>query len=139
MLIDRLLLNTVNVDYNVGFDRFRYTALQGEYIEDTLGLKDGKGPFNFELFAGDRGDGNMMFYYEGAMSILRPYIESGQLVVKSGQTNWMDAYTDGYKSENAKARMDELLAKYYTKDKLDAVFALNDSIAMGIISSLEDA
>ena len=136
---DRQTVDTVNVDYYVSFDIFRYGALQGEYIETALGLRDRKGPFNIEVFAGDSGDANMMFFFEGAMSILRPYIENGQLVVKSSQTDSMDAYTQGYTSENAKVRMDGLLSEYYTQDHLDAVFALNDSIARGVITSLEDA
>lgn len=136
---DRLITNTGNVDYFVTFDYFRFGALQGEYIEDALRLKDGKGPFNIELFTGSLDDGNVMFYYEGAMSILRQYIENDQLVVKSGQIDMMDVGTFNWSSEEAKARMDDLLADYYTGDKLDAVLSPNDSVALGVIESLEDA
>jgi putative multiple sugar transport system substrate-binding protein len=136
---NRLLTNTVNVDYYVAFDFFRYGALQGEYIEEALGLKDGKGPFTIELFTGAPDDGNVMAYYESAMGVLKPYIDKGQLVVKSGQIDMIDVATNGWKSEEAKTRMDGLLTEYYAKDKLDAVLSPNDSIALGIITSLEDA
>ena len=136
---DRLLTNTVNVDYYVAFDFLRYGALQGEYIEDALGLKDGGGPFHIELFTGAPDDGNVMTYYNGAMGVLMPYIDNGQLVVKSGQMDFIDVATTGWKSEEAKTRMDGLLTEYYGSDKLDAVLSPNDSIALGIITSLEDA
>lgn len=134
-----LLTNTVNVDYYVAFDFFRYGGLQGEYIEEALGLKDGKGPFNIELFTGAPDDANVMAYYKSAMAVLKPYIDNGQLVVKSGQIDMIDIATIGWKSEEAKTRMDDLLAKYYVRDKLDAVLSPNDSVALGIIASLEDA
>jgi putative multiple sugar transport system substrate-binding protein len=136
---NRLLTNTENVDYYVAFDFFRYGALQGEYIEEALGLKDGKGPFNIELFTGAPDDGNVMAYYKSAMGVLKPYIDNGQLVVKSGQIDIVDVAINGWKSEEAKTRMDGLLTEYYTRDKLDAVLSPNDSIALGIITSLEDA
>src|SRR3546814_1435583 len=49
---DRLIRNSPNVDYYTTFDNFQVGVLQGGYIEKTLGLKDGKGPFNIELFGG---------------------------------------------------------------------------------------
>ena len=46
-----------------------------QYIETSLGLKDGKGPFNIELFGGSPDDNNAYFFFNGAMSILKPYID----------------------------------------------------------------
>ena len=51
----------------------------------ALGLKEGKGPFNIELFGGSPDDNNAFFFYNGAMSVLQPYIDSGKLVVQSKQ------------------------------------------------------
>lgn len=50
---DRLILGTENVDYYASFDNEKVGELQGNYIVEKLGLKDGskKGPFNIELFA----------------------------------------------------------------------------------------
>ena len=55
--------------------------LQAQSIEKALGLKEGKGPFNIELFGGSPDDNNAFFFYNGAMSVLQPYIDSGKLVV----------------------------------------------------------
>ena len=43
------------------------------------------GPFNIELFAGSPDDNNAGFFFNGAMSILQPFIDSGKLVVQSGR------------------------------------------------------
>ncbi|MFL4992099.1 MAG: substrate-binding domain-containing protein, partial [Microvirga sp.] len=82
---DRLIRNSKNVDYYATFDNFQVGVLQGGYIEKALGLKEGKGPFNIELFGGSPDDNNAYFFYNGAMSVLDPYIKSGKLKVQSGQ------------------------------------------------------
>ena len=73
---DRLIKGSPNVDYYATFDNFKVGVLQGTSIIDTLGLKDGKGPFNIELFGGSPDDNNAYFFYDGAMSVLQPYIDS---------------------------------------------------------------
>ena len=78
---DRLIRNSKNVDYYATFDNFQVGVLQGGYIEKALGLKEGKGPFNIELFGGSPDDNNAFFFYNGAMSVLDPYIKSGKLKV----------------------------------------------------------
>ncbi|GJM82935.1 hypothetical protein HMSSN139_54310 [Paenibacillus sp. HMSSN-139] len=49
---DRLIMNSEYVDYYATFDNFKVGVQQASYIEEKLGLKDGKGPFNIELFGG---------------------------------------------------------------------------------------
>src|SRR5579862_10035703 len=47
---DRLIRGSANVDYYATFDNFQVGVLQAGTIEKGLGLKEGKGPFNIELF-----------------------------------------------------------------------------------------
>jgi len=82
---DRLIKGSPNVDYYATFDNFQVGVLQAGSIEKGLGLKEGKGPFNIELFGGSADDNNAFFFYVGAMSVLKPYIDSGKLVVQSKQ------------------------------------------------------
>src|SRR4029453_9445567 len=82
---DRLIRDSANVDYYATFDNFKVGVLQAGSIVDGLGLKDGKGPYNIDLSGGSPDDNNAFFFYDGAMSVLKPYIDSGKLVVKSGQ------------------------------------------------------
>jgi putative multiple sugar transport system substrate-binding protein len=83
---DRLIRQTPNVDYYATFDNFKVGVIQGKFIEEKLGLKEGKGPFNIEFFGGSPDDNNAYFFNGGAMSVLQPYLDSGKLVCQSGQT-----------------------------------------------------
>jgi putative multiple sugar transport system substrate-binding protein len=134
---DRLIRNTDAISYYATFDNFKVGVLQGEYIEKALGLKEGKGPFNIELFAGSPDDNNSSYFFKGAMSILQPYIDSGKLVVKSGQTDFNQVATLRWDGATAQSRMDNILSKNYTKDKLHAVLSPYDGISIGVISSLK--
>jgi putative multiple sugar transport system substrate-binding protein len=134
---DRLIRETENVDYYATFDNFQVGVLQAGYIEEKLGLKSGKGPFNVELFAGSPDDNNTFFFFDGAMSVLKPYIGSGKLVVRSNQTKVDQVATLRWDGATAQARMDNLLSAHYTTEKVDAVLSPYDGLSIGIISSLK--
>lgn len=134
---DRLIKKSKHVSYYATFDNFKVGVQQGSYIEEKLGLKEGKGPFNIELFAGSPDDNNAYFFFDGAMSILNPYIKSGKLVVQSGQTDFDQAATLRWDGATAQSRMDNLLSAEYSKEKVDAVLSPYDGISIGILSSLK--
>lgn len=135
---DRLIMKTPNVDYYASFDNYKVGTMQGQYLETKLGLKDGKGPFNIEIFGGDPGDNNAKYFYNGAMDVLNPYIKSGKLVVQSGQTDFAKVAITNWTSATAQNRMDNLITSKYTGNtKLDAVLSPNDSLAIGIVASLK--
>jgi putative multiple sugar transport system substrate-binding protein len=134
---DRLIRDTPNVDYYATFDNFQVGVLQAQSIEQGLGLKEGKGPFNIELFGGSPDDNNAYFFYNGAMSVLQPYIDSGKLVVGSGQTGMDKVATLRWDGATAQARMDNLLSAFYGKKRVDAVLSPYDGLSIGIISSLK--
>src|SRR4030042_3249694 len=98
---DRLIMETKDTDYYASFDNFKVGVLQGTFIEEALGLADGDGPFNIELVAGSPDDNNATLFFNGAMSIIQPYIDSGQLVVVSGQTDFLTIATPAWTSATA--------------------------------------
>ena len=134
---DRLIRDTPNVDYYATFDNFQVGVLQAQSIEQGLKLKEGKGPFNIELFAGSPDDNNATFFFSGAMSVLKPYIDDKKLVVQSGQTSFNQIATLRWDGGLAQSRMDNLLSKSYTTARVDAVLSPYDGISIGIISSLK--
>ena len=133
---DRLIRNSKDFDYYVTFDNYRTGVLQGQSIVDSLALKQGKGPFNLEIFAGSTDDNNAHVVYAGVMSQIKPYIDSGQLVVRSGQQDMDKVATLNWDGALAQARMDNLLSAFYSTAHLDAVLAMNDQVANGVVSSL---
>lgn len=136
MAYDRLISKTEFVDYYATFDNFKVGVLQASQIETALGLKDGKGPFNIEVFGGSPDDTNAYYFYDGALSVLQPYIDSGKLVVVSEQMGMDKVSTLRWDGATAQARMDNLLSAFYTEKRVDAVLSPYDGISRGVISSL---
>ena len=135
---DRLIMNTDAIDYYATFDNLAVGTIQGEYIENKLGLKLGKGSYNLEITAGSLDDNNTIFFFEGAMEVLRPYIQSKQLIVQSGQVNLKQCAIPHWKEHIAKERMLNILNTYYTDKHLDIALCANDSTAIGVMAALEE-
>jgi putative multiple sugar transport system substrate-binding protein len=136
---DRLIRDSANVDYYATFDNFDVGVKQGADIVKRLELAAGKGPFRIELFAGSQDDNNAFFFYDGAMSVLKPYIDKKQLVIESGQEGMNNVSTKGWNGAIAKARLSVLLPKFYSKLRLDAVLSPNDGIAAELITGFGKA
>nr|WP_312857434.1 multiple monosaccharide ABC transporter substrate-binding protein [Aureimonas pseudogalii] len=134
---DRLIRETPNVDYYATFDNFQVGVLQARSLVDGLDAANKPGPFNVELFGGSPDDNNAFFFYNGAMSVLQPMIDSGKIVVPSGQMGMETVGTLRWDPAVAQARMDNLLSAYYTDKKVDAVLSPYDGLSIGIISSLK--
>ncbi|WP_433203266.1 multiple monosaccharide ABC transporter substrate-binding protein [Nocardia sp. CA-107356] len=134
---DRLIRDTTNVDYYATFDNFKVGVLEANYIVDRLGLRDGKGPFSIELFAGSPDDNNTYYFFNGAMSVIRPYLDSGKLVVRSGQTAIDQVTTLRWDGATAQSRMENLLSANYSTTNIDAVLSPYDGLSIGIVSALK--
>jgi putative multiple sugar transport system substrate-binding protein len=134
---DRLIVGTPNVAYYATFDNLRVGVLQGSLLVKRLGLPEAKGPFNIELFGGAATDNNAKVFYTGAMSVLQPYIDSGKLVVRSKQTAFAKIATANWDGPTAGKRMTLLLSEFYKTDRVDAVLAPNDGLAIGVLTALK--
>ncbi|MFM6848662.1 MAG: substrate-binding domain-containing protein, partial [Terrabacter sp.] len=136
---DRLVKNTNAVDYYVAYDNFKVGELQGQALLDGMAKKKPNGPYNIELFAGSPDDANAQVFFDGAMKVLKPKIDDGTLKVVSGQKDFNQVVTQGWKAENAQKRMDTLLSANYTSAALDGVLSPNDTLARAILTSVKAA
>jgi putative multiple sugar transport system substrate-binding protein len=138
---DRLLEDTEAVDGVVQYGSFKTGVFQGQALVQGLQEKvSPDGPWTIEVFAGGPADPNAKFFYDGAMSILQPLIDSGQITIPSGQVDFETAATQDWDNGKAQTRMDSLLTGNYTGDKgPDGVLAPNDGIARAILTSAENA
>jgi putative multiple sugar transport system substrate-binding protein len=143
---DRLINGSPNVDYYVTFDNEKVGIQQGTSLLTGLGILDEagqetgeKGPFNVELFAGSPDDNNATFFYNGAMSVLKPYIDNGTLKVASGQTEFQQVATQQWKLDTAQARMETILNGFYSGKELDGVLSPYDGISRGILNATKAA
>ena len=110
---DRLITNTPDLDYYVAFDNFKVGQLQGQALLDGMKAKKPNGPYNIELFSGSPDDNNAGVFFNGAMDVLKPAIDKGDVVVASGQKDVKQTAIQGWKAEGAQARMDQLLTSTY--------------------------
>jgi putative multiple sugar transport system substrate-binding protein len=109
---------------------------------DAAGKETGeKGPFNIELFAGSPDDNNATFFFDGAMSVLQPYIDKGVLKVPSGQTEFTQAAIQQWQLKTAQDRMETILNGFYAKGgtKLDGVLSPYDGLSRGILNATKAA
>jgi putative multiple sugar transport system substrate-binding protein len=135
---DRLITKTGDVDYYTTFDNFGVGVLQAKSL--VQGLKErfpDVKPWNVELFGGSPDDTNAFYFYDGAMSVLQPMIDAGEIVIPSGQMGMDKVGTLRWDGAVAQARMDNLLSANYTDKKVHGVLAPYDGLSRGIISSLK--
>ncbi len=145
---DRLINGSPNVDYYVTFDNQKVGVQQGTSLLTGLGILDAggkdtgaKGTKNIELFAGSPDDNNAQYFFNGAMSVLQPYIDKGTLKVVSGQTEFSQVATQQWKQATAQARMETILNGFYAKGntKLDGVLSPYDGLSRGILNATKSA
>ena len=136
---DRLILNTADLDYYVAYDNRKVGQLQGQALLDGMKAKKPTGPYTIELFAGSPTDANAKVFFDGAMDVLGPKIADGTLVVGSGQKDFKQVTTDGWKPENSQRRMDTILTSTYASKVLDGVLSPNDTLGRSILKSVKDA
>ncbi|HBB59907.1 MAG TPA: ABC transporter substrate-binding protein, partial [Lachnospiraceae bacterium] len=133
---DRLLMDSDAVSYYATFDNYKVGTVQGTYVKDTLDLDNAEGPFNIEFTAGDPGDNNAGFFFNGAYDVLKPYIDEGKLVVQSGKTTFNDVATPEWKTETAQSEAENRISSFYTDKDIDVWLCSNDSTALGVENAL---
>lgn len=119
---DRLVLDS-DVDLYVSFDNFEVGRLMGDYLIKLVP----KG--NYAVFAGAPTDNNAKLYRDGALSMIKPLADKGDIKIVMDQwiTDWQPTIAMNL-MQNALTAND---------NKIDAVVAPNDNTAGGIIQALE--
>ncbi len=135
---DRLIRDSGSVDYYATFDNFKVGVQQATSLVEGLKERfpDTK-PWNVELFGGSPDDNNAFFFYNGAMSVLQPMIDSGDIVIPSGQMGMDVVGTLRWDGAVAQARMDNLLSANYGDKVLNGVLSPYDGLSIGILSSVK--
>jgi putative multiple sugar transport system substrate-binding protein len=135
---DRLIRDSGSVDYYATFDNFKVGVQQAESL--VAGLKErfpDVKPWNVELFGGSPDDNNAFFFYNGAMSVLQPMIDAGEIAIPSGQMGMDVVGTLRWDGAVAQARMDNLLSSNYGDKQLHGALSPYDGLSIGILSSLK--
>ncbi|SFJ41221.1 substrate-binding domain-containing protein [Jannaschia pohangensis] len=98
----------------------------GRIIAETVVAAQPDG--NFAIIKGDKGDPNALFLLEGMMEVIGDDVAAGTITIAC------EAFTDGWKPDNAQRNMEQCLTS--TNNEIDAVLAENDGMAGGVIAAL---
>lgn len=135
---DRLIRDSGDVDYYATFDNFKVGVQQASSLVDGLKARfPDTHPWNVELFGGSPDDNNAYFFYNGAMSVLQPMIDAGDVTIQSGQMGMDKVGTLRWDGAVAQARMDNILSANYTDKEVNGVLSPYDGLSIGILSSLK--
>lgn len=99
----------------------------GKIIAETV--KAAKPEGNYAIIKGDPGDPNAAFLLEGMMEVIGADVEAGKIKIVG------EAFSEGWKPENAQANMEQILTA--NNNAVDAVLAENDGMAGGVIAALQ--
>jgi len=98
----------------------------GSIIAETVVGVQGGG--NYAIIKGDPGDPNAAFLLEGMMEVIGDDVASGKIVIVG------EAFSDGWKPENAQKNMEQILTA--NDNNVDAVLSENDGMAGGVVAAL---
>jgi D-xylose transport system substrate-binding protein len=84
---------------------------------------------NYAIIKGDKGDPNALFLLEGMMEVIGDDVAAGTITIVG------EAFTDGWKPDNAQKNMEQILTA--NDNNVDAVLSENDGMAGGAIAALQ--
>jgi putative multiple sugar transport system substrate-binding protein len=141
---DRIIYDSADYDYYITFSYFKVGVFQAQSIVDGLDLKNASASKSklITLFAGSPTDRSSFLFFDGAMSVLNPYIDRGVLKVigpyprtSADRTNFLRISTENWRAPVAKGRMEEILSNEARNVTLDAILAPNDNLAHAILQA----
>lgn len=117
---DRLIENPEA--FYITFDNVEVGRMQARAVLEAMPSG------NYAFIKGSSADPNADFLFGGQMEVLKEAMDAGKI------TNVGEAYTDGWKPENAQRNMEQILTA--NDNQVDAVVASNDGTASGVVAAL---
>lgn len=139
---DRLIKNTDAISYYATFDNKGVGTKIGEYVKEKKELDKAKAAgesYTIEFFMGSPDDNNAKLLYEGIMEVLKPYLDDGTLVCKTGRTSFDDTCILRWSQETAQQWCENYLSSQYADEKLDIACSAFDGFSYGIKAALTGA
>ena len=132
---DRFVLDNPNIAYISSTDTKEIGRMQALFLLNHFHAS-GATSMTIEFLEGPETDVNAKDFFEGAYDYLKKYIDSGQLVVKSGKTTYAQVKSDSWLIADGKKAMQDRLASYGAGERPDMILAANDNLAEGAIEAL---
>ena len=139
---DDLIMNTDALKYYVTFGGRQIGQLIGQEIidkEELEKLQEAKESKTIEFFMGSLDDEQALFFYNGLMEKLQPYLDDGTLVCKSGQITFEETGILRWSMDEAQSRAEETLSEFYSDTETpDIICTASDAFALAAMDILEN-
>ena len=135
---DRFVLDNPRIAYISSTDTKEVGRMQAMFLLNHF-HSSGAASMTIEFLEGPDTDINAKDYFDGAMELLKKYIDSQQLVVKSGKKEYSQVKADSWDTADGRKAMQDRLTSYVAGKGPDMILAANDNLAQGAIQALEEA
>lgn len=130
---EKPIMNSDAVDYYVTFDHYSEGVKKAQYLVDKFKLDERKRRLNVEFFSGAASDNVARDIYNGEMSVLEPYFDSGILGCLSFETDFEQSSTRYWNGTAAKKRLRHIISlsqyRRHSKNKnLDIIISEGNDI-----------
>ena len=132
---DRLGLDNPRIAYISSTDTREVGRMQAMFLLNHF-HSSGAMNMTLEILQGPDTDVNAREYYEGAMELLRKYIDNGIIYVKSGKTSYEQVKSASWDIAAGRMAMQERLNSYQGLQLPDMILAANDNLAQGAIEAM---
>ena len=140
---DELIMDTNAVRYYVTFGGRQIGQMVAKEIVDKEELEkaqENKESRTIEFLMGSQDNTQALFFYNGLMEVLQPYLDDGTLVCKSGKTSFDNTGILRWSDSQAKTRMSEILEESYAEGEAPDIICTGfDGAAVSVVSALEEA
>ena len=135
---DRFIPDNSNIAFFSSSDTREIGRMQAQFLLNHYHAS-GASTMTLEILEGPETDMNAKDYFEGAMDLLKKYIDGGQLIVKSNKKTYSQVKAESWEIEDGKAAMEDRLSFYAEGERPDMVLAANDNLAQGAIDAMTEA
>lgn len=119
------LVSDADADVYISFDNYQVGVIMASYLVEKV-PKGG-----YMIVSGAENDSNSKMIYNGALSVLQPYIDRGDIEILA------ETWVEGWTRENAYDFVSEQINTY--GEEVKAIICGNDSLAWGSIDALSEA
>ena len=135
---DRFVLDNPHIAYISSTDTKEIGCMQAMFLLNHY-HSSGAASMTLEFLEGPETDINAKDYFEGAMELLKKYVDGGKLIVKSGKKEYSQVKADSWDIADGEIAMLDRLSHYEEGECPDLILAANDNLAQGAIDALAEA
>ena len=138
---DKLIANTEDLSYYVGFDYNEVGKEAAEYFVKEKKLdsaKKEKKSYTIEFFMGALDDMNGRIQMDAMMNVLDPYFDQGVLKCKSLRTAYEDVSIAKGSKEIAGKTCDNIMKANYMDKPVDLIYVGNDDMVEHVVAALKE-